>query len=450
VSLNGKIALFYVLYLIPIVVIGLLVGWTDSVYYILIAAVVIPVCAVLIFRYPYSGFFIYMFVYYVRPGERFPALEPLRIELTFGVFLLVVMAISDALHRRGGITFPKDKITIALLAFIVVLAVSTVFSEWVTASYDLVVDFIKTFILYLFIVIMSDTEKRFRLTFWLVVLFTAWIGIEALYDYHTGGYRISMGIMRAGGATSLGEHPNSLALYMASVIPMLIYLFTRYRNQIVRLCILILIGLCLDSLLVTGSRSGVLAIIGTALTYAWFSRRRWAYLGGIIILAVVIWAVLPQQYRVRYSSMTNEEVDASSQGRLNAWKAGIEMFIEKPIWGVGPEVFAAAYFNRQGVWLQSHSLYVEMLATVGLLGTAAWVFFIIQFFYMLKYLKHAGGQSPGEEQDINVFVRANYAILVGLFVAGIFGHILFRDTWYILAALVVARYNITTQAAETA
>jgi putative inorganic carbon (HCO3(-)) transporter len=297
-------------------------------------------------------------------------------------------------------------------------------------------------------VVMADNEKRFNITFWLIVLLTSFVGAEAAYDYFIGNYSFSQGIMRSGGATSFGEHSNSLAMYMATTIPMLIYLIVKYRKPLARLLCFVLMGICFVTLIITGSRSGVLSLLGTALTYAWFSRHRIAYMILIVFLSVATYVAMPEQYKERYGTIASEQVDASSQGRLDAWAAGMRMFVDYPITGVGPQAFAAAYLDREGVWLYSHSLYVELLATMGIVGTVAWCWFLYQVLLALRRMNHRSTDTEYYRRDTAVFVRATYAIIIGLLVAGVFGHILFRDTWYVLAALVVAKEKLSLSSPE--
>jgi O-antigen ligase len=120
------------------------------------------------------------------------------------------------------------------------------------------------------------------------------------------------------------------------------------------------------------------------------------------------------------------------------------MFIDRPITGVGPAAFAAAYLERDGIWLYSHSLYIELLASLGLLGVITWSIFLYRVIRRLRLMAPTRGSPVPTGTDNTVFVRATYAILAGLLIAGIFGHILFRDTWYLIAALVAARYRVDT------
>ncbi|PWB76158.1 hypothetical protein C3F09_01000 [candidate division GN15 bacterium] len=414
---------------------------------ILIGSIIGLLGLLLVFKYPFFGFFLYALLYFLRPGERYPALAPLRLELVFGLLLLAAIAVSDAL-RGSRLRFPTDRLSISFFVFIGALGVCTLFSEWKSQSAEVVFTFVKLFIFYYYLTVLVNTEKRFLYAYWFIVVLTTVIGIEAAYNYFSGHFRINQGVMRTGGATSYGEHANSLAMYMATTIPMLIYLMARYRKALVRAICMGLIGICFVTLLITASRSGVLCILAIAFCYAWFSRHRAAYIAALVLLSVATWVVLPEQYKQRYGSITSGQIDESSQGRIDAWKAGLGMFTDRPFVGVGPGVFAAAYLDRHGLWLYSHSLYIEALAETGVIGTTAFFTFLVIMILDLRKLSRIRGVPEARSEELKVFARAGYAIIAGLLVAGVFGHILQRDTWYLMAGLVVAKYNLA--AAESA
>lgn len=430
----------YTLYSLGLIGIGAAIINFIHPFYI-IGLVLAGSALVVMLKYPFSGFLVYLAIYYLRPGERIEGLAALRLELVFGAFLLALLVVADAVRGRG-IRFPKDRISIAMLIFIGVMATSMVFSEWVTQSYDAVVHVIKTFILYYFIVVLVTDERRFQTVFWLVVLFTAFIGIESMLNYYSGNYVFDQGIMRAEGQTSYGRNFNGLAMYMATNLPLLFYLMMRHRKIYIWIICLGLAAACTQTLLITGSRSGLLCLATVVISFIWFSRHRLLYYTLMFLMALAIWVVLPDQYKTRYSTMTEGEIDASTMGRINAWKAGLDMFLEKPFFGVGPAVFAAAYFDRRGIWLSSHSLYVEAIATMGIAGLVSWGLFLFMFIYRLRKLRHWRPANFYERIDSDIFTRATYSIIAGLLVAGIFGHILFRDTWYIMAGLAVVRWNV--------
>jgi len=437
-SIISRTAVFYTLYILGAILLGLAAVFTDPLY--VIGAISGILVVGLIFRYPFFGFVLYMIIYILRPGERIPALAPFRTEFVTAILLLLIVAIASAIKGRG-VRFPLDNISKAFLLFFLALGFSFVFSEWKMGSYDEIFKFVKIFILYYFIVVFVDTEKRFQVAFWAITLLTCIVGIEAAYNYFTGNYRINQGIMRIGGSTSYGEHSNSMAMYMATTIPFLIYLFIRYRKIALRVLLISLMAVCFVTLIITGSRSGILTFLGILMTYAWFSKKRVAYFAAIIIFSIATWFAMPDQYKMRYGSIVSSDVDGSSQGRLDAWKAGAQMFFEKPLFGVGVGVFPAAYMMRGGIYLSSHSLYVETLATTGIAGAFLWGLFMYRLIKLLAEMRRRWKSPPDLAENILVYRRANYAIIAGLFIGGVFGHILLRDTWYIVAGLVVARHN---------
>lgn len=431
--------ILYFSYILSLVAVGLASVIVEPL--LLIAGITGLIVLFFAWRNHFFGFVMYITIYFLRPGERLGGLEALRLELVIGLFLLVVMLVSDAV-KSSSIRFARDRVSYSLYFFIGVMALSVVFSEWISQSIDGFIVFIKIYIFYYFITNLVDSHQRFFWVIWLVVLFTNVIGIEAFINYLMGNFQHDQGIDRAEGLTSFGQNFNSLAIYMSTSIALLFYLAHRYRSYLVRLLFLILAGGNLATLVVTGSRSGLICLAATGLALVWFSRRRLVGLIAIAFIAIIGWMVMPSQYQERYStietSIIEGEIDSSSQGRLDAWKAGINMLIEKPLLGVGPKMFTDAYGRRKGIYLSSHSMYIEVLATMGILGTFAWGLFLWRFIQRLRQIRRTALETEETHFFADRFIVTTYAIIFGLLVAGVFGHILFRDTWYILAALTVA------------
>lgn len=437
-------SLLYIAYVVGVVLIGVAICRIDPTYFI--AAIIGLVILYLTWKYHFFGLCVYMTIYFLRPGERFTALESLRLELLVGVFLLLAIVTSDAV-RSSRIRFPKDKVSMALWIFVGIMAASTVFSEWMSYSFDGFVIFLKLCILYYIIASTVSSRRKFETVIWLAVLLTCFVGIEAGVNYRMGDFAHVQGVDRATGHTSYGENYNSLAMYMVTAIALLLYLAGKYRSFWVRGLCLLLACSSFVTLLITGSRSGLLCLGATAMVLIWHSSRRFITLLAIVVLSIVGWTQLPDQYKTRYSTIGSTELDGSSQGRLDAWKAGLRMFTERPLLGVGPKMFTDAYGRREGVYLASHSMYIELLATMGLLGTVAWGLFFWRFIQAIRRLRSRLRETGARDSPDDRFLVTVYAIVGGLLVAGVFGHLLFRDTWYILAALVVTIGRLTDEAA---
>jgi O-antigen ligase len=151
---------------------------------------------------------------------------------------------------------------------------------------------------------------------------------------------------------------------------------------------------------------------------------------------------MPQQYKTRYLTIKSPQLDASSLGRIEAWNAGLRMYWERPVLGVGAGVFSAAHATQarefqERNWLQAHSLYIQLIAELGTLGALAFLWFLFQVF---RYCARLLRRFPLADRDSDyraVVARAALIACMGLLVTGIFGHSLYRDTWYVMAALLV-------------
>lgn len=69
-------------------------------------------------------------------------------------------------------------------------------------------------------------------------------------------------------------------------------------------------------------------------------------------------------------------------GRFGAWDAAIEAFADHPVAGYGPEAFGQTFWNTYGsaegqTYANGHNMWLDLLATAGLLGGAALLVFVI-------------------------------------------------------------------------
>ncbi len=83
--------------------------------------------------------------------------------------------------------------------------------------------------------------------------------------------------------------------------------------------------------------------------------------------------------------------EVSLRGRMSEYAVGIQMFLDKPILGIGYENYAANYLKysmRLGLdprrtERSAHSLYIEVLAEQGILGLLMFAFVLYSTFRSL-------------------------------------------------------------------
>ncbi len=435
-----------------------MIGGTVSALFLppvlMIGLVAVMVSVVVIMRYPYVGLLIYLAIFMLRPGELYPALESLRMERIVGILVLVATIIR---HKRvnGYLFIPSDTGTKLLFAFFGIMCAS-----WVT-SYDgvetrmILEQFIKLLVFYVIIVYELDTKEKFNFFLGAFVVLIGVIAFLSFRDYYGGGAIYRMGIQRAIGRTSAGGDANSLAGTLATTVPLAVAFLRYHRNLLVRLFTVGIIGLLLLMIVNTGSRSGLLTLIVVTGAIVWFSRYRAisTMIAGVVFVAS--WFVIPDQYQARYTTMFDEgrNADDISSGRIAIWENGLRMAVKRPVLGVGAGAFRAA--NRSGAFgpskdMQAHNLYIQLFATVGVVGAVIWLWFLIR---MLKQLFRPRPPSTDEDEKtsdeawdsnrwFDLMRQGIVGTLAGLMVSGMFGHSLYRYTWYLAAALTLTLVTI--------
>jgi O-antigen ligase len=113
-----------------------------------------------------------------------------------------------------------------------------------------------------------------------------------------------------------------------------------------------------------------------------------------------------------------------------------------PITGVGIGNFGWYHASIGEDWTDAHNLVGKLVGELGLLGVAAFIFFIIRFVQNIKYIRMKYLKSDKPPDFLFYITEAIRIGVIMLFVQGMFGHNLYRDNWYLFAAFTVIMVNI--------
>jgi O-antigen ligase len=184
----------------------------------------------------------------------------------------------------------------------------------------------------------------------------------------------------------------------------------------------------------TQSRGGLIAaVVGVVVWLAMAGRRyaRWLILTPVV-LAVVLAIPGVGSRLVTLSDISGVEQgagDPSLQGRLGAQRAGVGMFFDHPILGIGfgefrenvPEYQRS--FGIQAEVLDAHNLYLEIAAETGTLGLLAWGLFLgFGLFVSLRAWLVAGQSGSSKDRWIRLMATGVLSGLVAWLVASAFLH----------------------------
>jgi len=127
---------------------------------------------------------------------------------------------------------------------------------------------------------------------------------------------------------------------------------------------------------------------------------------------------------------------------IDAWKAGVRMVIDRPLFGVGAGCFSFAhaegYSSAQRSYLNAHNLIVQLFAETGFVGGVLFIGFVVAFVVTTRRaarIFRGRGDAWRFEAGIAEGLTAGVVFLLA---ASMFGHSLYRSTWYIFAAVGLA------------
>lgn len=140
------------------------------------------------------------------------------------------------------------------------------------------------------------------------------------------------------------------------------------------------------------------------------------------------------------------EVDASSQGRLDAWKSATYMFLYNPIFGVGLQCFTPNYLSyavNPIIWkpMDTHSAWFKIIAELGILGSIFFfpliLFSLIRAHQLEKWARTEQLSAQGYWYT-EALLRSIYPALIGWCVSGTFLSNCYSWFLYIQIAILIA------------
>jgi O-antigen ligase len=217
--------------------------------------------------------------------------------------------------------------------------------------------------------------------------------------------------------TSTAGNPGDLGVYL--VLPCLAagWFVLRTGSVLLRGAMLAALGLSLYALALTQTLAALAALAAGGFLLAWrLLPRRKLLLGlgaGLTAAVVLVAAVQPLRQRVgaKLAQATGGEWNEVLTGRLDGWRAAVEMFGEQPVWGVGHGVFLSEFvpaklrlvekgvkfYEKQTnvVFANAHNEFLEVAADSGLIGLAALGWGIAVLIGVLRRMLRTGERRDG-------------------------------------------------------
>jgi O-antigen ligase len=391
----------------------------------------------------------YMWLFIHRPFEVWPWLGDFQIER---IYMLLMIAFWAVQPNKGWL---PNRLHAAIVVFTLVLTLAWVASPFMYSPGcpDAVENYFKVAVFYILVVTSVRDEKSLKTLLFLFLVAVCLYDCHSMREYLCGRCQRRMGTNRMIGVDSSYMDPNAFASGLVCALPLTLPFWAEKPSWWTRVFLLGFSGLACVSILLTGSRTGFMALSLCVFLCLFATGRAKTALLSLVLVSVaapVAWFALPQELRYRYLTIIDpsfgpKNAEVSAEGRIDGLVYGYEAWTRSPLIGHGPGAFKYAT-NRE---LQAHNLYGQVISEMGALGALALVGLIACFVLNWREAARLRRLNPDEPPTFaNHVVRAMALEVVLLLFLGWSGHNLYRFHWIWFAAFqAVALHCIRKRAA---
>jgi O-antigen ligase len=376
---------------------------------------------------------VFVSLLYLNLPVLWPALELIHpAKIVAGLALITLLG--ETMLGRGTFDFgwPEGGL---LIGFLGIAALSCMTALWPGHAVAAVSDLSKMVLVFFLIVNAATTVRRLRGLMWTMAIGGLIPAVSVLRNYWQGqiveGRTAWVGIF---------ANPNDLAYSLVILVPIVAFLAVEL-GWLGRLVVVGMSLVYMAGVYVTFSRGCLIGLVAVIALIAW--KQRSMVLKALIIVAIGAAMMFASRFWSRNEDFKNISEDDSFQERIATSQAGLSMFLDHPLLGVGPACSVVAWplYAPQGLYtrgaLVTHNTFIQALSETGALGFVAFMAFVGLGVY------HATKLAGHPSRPNLACVGSGLAIaMVGFFVCGLSnGNVL---TWfpYILVGMVTAARRI--------
>jgi hypothetical protein len=232
------------------------------------------------------------------------------------------------------------------------------------------------------------------------------------------------------------DNSNEVALIMNMVMPFLLFRMMKGRKNLSWYCAILAFFITSFLTMKTLSRAGFLGYIAMLSYFVFSKKEKTKKIAWAVILVCIMIPLLSTSFLDRIGTISISERDRSAEGRITAWREGVDVIKFRPFLGLG-----------KGNWkdyhgLQPHNSIVLVMAETGLLGLYFWGMLIIFAFKKLKRIEAMSLDRNESEICLKQLATALKMAMVGFLVTAFFGNQCYNPLFYLFMGLPIGMERI--------
>jgi probable O-glycosylation ligase (exosortase A-associated) len=251
---------------------------------------------------------------------------------------------------------------------------------------------------------------------------------------------------------------NELGLALCMILPILLYLSREEPRPWLKFVFRATFGMSIVSIFFTYSRGAYLGCMVVLAILIWRSPWRLRFAAAIVTSALIAAPLAPDRLWDRIASIGQQESeetrDDSARGRIEAWTTAWNIAVDRPLTGGGFRAlwngFVWERYYGPG-FLKSrdaHSLYFEVLSEHGFLGFALYFAVVISTLAALRRIRKRWRKDP-EHGYLSHYAEMTQLCLYPYLVAGAFLTVAYFDIYFHLVASSMVLHALSAKAEAT-
>jgi probable O-glycosylation ligase (exosortase A-associated) len=395
----------------------------------------------LIFLRPWVGVLVWVWISFMNPHM-----------LAWGfarslpwVLIVAVVTLVTYFASNDRKSIPITSITIVWLTYFAWTFVTLLFalnSEGAWEEWD---RWWRIQVMVLLVLMAIHQRERLDALVWVVALSIGFYGVKGgIFTILTGGQ-----YMVGGPPGGFIAGNNEIALALLMVLPLFWYLKGRVDNLWARRALLASMGLCALAILATYSRGALLGLATMGFVLWLRTRNRFVTGTAIALLALTIFAFLPERWHERMGTISTYQQDESALGRINAWYFAFNLAVDRPIGGgfrvFTPELFME-YAPEPRNFHDAHSIYFEVLGEQGWPGLILFLTLgmLVVVHTQRTVSRYRGHPTQAWASELAAMLQVGF---IGYAACGAFLGLSYFDLPYVLMAMAVLTRMIADRGA---
>jgi putative inorganic carbon (HCO3(-)) transporter len=390
---------------------------------------------------PFVFLSLFLFMLYANPALLVPGLDVFRPAALAGIGATALLTMQKtAWGQSWKYGRPEGGLVVALIA---AAGLSCIGAFWPRLAVDSTIDLFKIALIYFVIVNVVDSESRLKTAMIILIAGGLFPAAGAVKNYLQGNF------MEGNRAAWIGTfaNPNDLAYSVVILIPLALQM-SRVMHWKWKPIFFAILGLYFAAIFATHSRGGLIGAGAVLLLIGLRQRGVFSKLVTAGALAAVL--VFATYYWGRNEGFNNLSKDFTVHQRIETIAAGLRMFADHPIAGVGLgcsvvawPIYAPADIDFKGS-LIIHNTAVQALSELGLLGFVPFVLLLGAAWVHIRRLQ----KESIPDSDVQRYAVGLEAALFGYLICGLFGGYVLSWFPYIIIGLISALVALTQQQEE--